>query len=146
MTPWQLNVSWQRDQPQVMICGQIDISNSARMRRGLLDLIARMAGISDRRGGTLRAASRHEPADRPGIVIDLAGLEFCDASGLSAFVAAADAAGAAGLGVRVVAAHPRVDRLFRLTGLCSAPWYQPAKFSSPGLDDHGRESAFTAGT
>jgi anti-sigma B factor antagonist len=51
------------------------------------------------------------------LLLDLAGLSFCDASGLNAFVRIAKAAGAAGCGYGLIAPRPQVAKILRVTGL-----------------------------
>ena len=51
------------------------------------------------------------------LLLDLTGLSFCDASGLSAFVRIANEAEAAGCGYGLVAPQPLVAKMLRITGL-----------------------------
>ncbi|MQA87434.1 MAG: anti-sigma factor antagonist [Streptosporangiales bacterium] len=53
----------------------------------------------------------------PDIVVDLSGLAFCDAYGLSAFVRAGNRAEAAGGCLTLVAPRPFFTRVLRLSGL-----------------------------
>jgi anti-sigma B factor antagonist len=53
------------------------------------------------------------------LLLDLARLSFCDASGLNAFVRIAKLAGAAGCGYGLVAPRPQVAKILRVTGLDS---------------------------
>jgi anti-sigma B factor antagonist len=51
------------------------------------------------------------------LLLDLTGLSFCDASGLSAFVRIANEADAAGCGYGLIAPQPLVAKMLRITGL-----------------------------
>jgi len=51
------------------------------------------------------------------LLLDLTGLSFCDASGLSAFVRIANEAEAAGCGYGLIAPRPLVAKVLRITGL-----------------------------
>jgi anti-sigma B factor antagonist len=53
------------------------------------------------------------------VLLDLAGLSFCDARGLSAFVRIANHADAAGCGFGLIAPRPLVAKILRLSGLDS---------------------------
>jgi anti-sigma B factor antagonist len=77
--------------------------------RGELDLAT--AGSLYRRGRT--AIGRHPWL----LLLDLTGLSFCDASGLSAFVRIANEAEAAGCGYGLIAPQPLVAKMLRITGL-----------------------------
>ena len=77
--------------------------------RGELDLAT--ADSLYRRGRT--AIGRHPRL----LLLDLTGLSFCDASGLSAFVRIANEADAAGCGYGLIAPPPLVAKMLRITGL-----------------------------
>jgi anti-sigma B factor antagonist len=51
------------------------------------------------------------------LLLDLAGLSFCDACGLSAFVRIANEADAAGCRYGLIAPQPLVVKMLRITGL-----------------------------
>ena len=53
------------------------------------------------------------------VLLDLAGLSFCDARGLSAFVKIANQADAAGCGFGLIAPWPQVAKIRRICGLDS---------------------------
>ena len=53
------------------------------------------------------------------VLLDLTGLSFCDARGLSAFVRIANQADAAGCGFGLIAPRPPVAKLLRVSGLDS---------------------------
>jgi anti-sigma B factor antagonist len=51
------------------------------------------------------------------VLLDLTGLSFCDARGLSAFVRIANQADAAGCGFALIAPRPPVAKILRISGL-----------------------------
>jgi len=51
------------------------------------------------------------------VVVDLSGIEFCDSTGLSAFVVGHDRAAAAGGWLRLAAPTPFLDELLETVGL-----------------------------
>ena len=51
------------------------------------------------------------------VLLDLTGLSFCDARGLSAFVRIANQADAAGCGFGLIAPRPPVAKILRISGL-----------------------------
>jgi anti-sigma B factor antagonist len=53
------------------------------------------------------------------VLLDLTGLSFCDARGLSAFVRIANQADAAGCGFGLIAPRPPVAKILRISGLDS---------------------------
>ncbi len=53
------------------------------------------------------------------MLLDLTGLSFCDARGLSAFVRIANQADAAGCGSALIAPRPPVANILRISGLDS---------------------------
>jgi anti-anti-sigma factor len=53
------------------------------------------------------------------LLLDLTGLSFCDARGLSAFVRIANHADAAGCGFGLLAPRPPVAKILRISGLDS---------------------------
>jgi anti-anti-sigma factor len=53
------------------------------------------------------------------VLLDLTGLSFCDARGLSAFVRIANHADAAGCGFGLIAPRPQVAKILRISGLNS---------------------------
>ncbi|MEV6520413.1 anti-sigma factor antagonist [Longispora sp. NPDC051575] len=65
----------------------------------------------------LRLATLGQELDQPRIVVDLARLDFCDATGLTAFVLAAHVAEGRGGWLRLEYPQPIVARLLELTGL-----------------------------
>jgi anti-anti-sigma factor len=77
--------------------------------RGELDLAT--ADTLYRRGQA--AIGRHTQL----LLLDLTGLSFCDAAGLTAFVRIANRADAAGCRYGLIAPQPSVARTLRITGL-----------------------------
>jgi anti-sigma B factor antagonist len=63
---------------------------------------------------------RVSPAERAHLVVDLAGLTFCDCSGLTALLRAHHRAVADGGWLRLCAASSRFQRLLKLTNLSAA--------------------------
>ena len=51
------------------------------------------------------------------MLLDLTGLSFCDARGLSAFVRIANQADSAGCGFALIAPRPPVAKILRISGL-----------------------------
>ncbi|MBS2964865.1 STAS domain-containing protein [Actinocrinis puniceicyclus] len=80
----------------VRLDGELDIASSNLLARRLSGLLSR---------------------EHPRIVVDLAGLKFCDAAGLGAFVKVSRLAAARGGWLRMSAARPRMLRLMLITGL-----------------------------
>ncbi|MEU6758341.1 STAS domain-containing protein [Streptomyces sp. NPDC046685] len=78
----------------------------------------RLVGALDLDGaGQLRAAVADCFARRPDrVVLDLAGLRFCDCAGLNVLMEAKATADRIGTEMRVEGARPQVARLFALTG------------------------------
>ncbi|MFF7590422.1 STAS domain-containing protein [Kitasatospora purpeofusca] len=65
----------------------------------------------------LEDALAHAVADRPPqLVVDLAGLAFCDCAGVNALLKARRQASACGVGLMLVCPPPQVSRLLELTG------------------------------
>jgi anti-anti-sigma factor len=86
----------QTGQTTVTFAGELDIA-SADQAYGYV------CGAIDARGGQ--------------VLLDVAGLSFCDARGLGALARVSRHAGQAGSFVRLVAPPPRLVRIIRITGL-----------------------------
>ncbi|GLZ10921.1 anti-sigma factor antagonist [Actinomadura sp. NBRC 104425] len=84
------------DAAVVTVEGEIDLGTAATLRGELLALHA---------------------AGRRGLVVDFAGVRFCDASGLGALVAAHNRVTAGGGRIRLARVRPQQARLLRITGL-----------------------------
>ncbi|MET9844827.1 STAS domain-containing protein [Streptomyces ossamyceticus] len=82
--------------PVLEIIGELDYSNATRLRELLLTL-------------TLRPGQR--------LFLDLAGLTFCDASGITALIAARGHAHAAQADIALAAVPAHTLRILRLVGL-----------------------------
>lgn len=93
--------------PVVAVEGELDVATAPRLRAGV-------AAVTLERGQLL--------------VVDLAGVTFCDSSGISALIAARNVAEAAGAGVALVAVPARLSRTFALIGLADFfPTYPTAE-------------------
>jgi len=68
-------------------------------------VVVTMRGSLDMSSSTVVSTTLDQVLDRPGprVVVDLAGVEFCDSSGLGAFVTGHDRAAAAGGWLRLAA-------------------------------------------
>jgi anti-sigma B factor antagonist len=85
------------DQIQILsVRGELDLATADGLYRRGFAAIGRHAGL---------------------LLLDLADLSFCDASGLSAFVRIANEAEAAGCRYGLVAPQPLVVKMLRITGL-----------------------------
>jgi anti-anti-sigma factor len=80
----------------VEVRGELDLSTADLLRSRLLDLHASGHGV---------------------LVVDFAGVLFCDAAGLGALVAAHNRASGSGGAVRLCRVRPAQRRLLRVTGL-----------------------------
>jgi anti-anti-sigma factor len=66
----------------------------------------------------LRTALEQVPmSPRAGLVIDLAGVTFCDSSGLSVLIAARNLTESAGTSLVLAARPPQLRRILQVTGL-----------------------------
>ncbi|HEY8481148.1 MAG TPA: STAS domain-containing protein [Spirillospora sp.] len=79
----------------VRVKGDIDVVSRARFEETLLEVV-----------------ESGEP-----VVIDMREVTFCDSTGLNAIVAANRRAGERGSALALVALPPRVQRVFRITGI-----------------------------
>jgi anti-anti-sigma factor len=80
----------------VTVHGEVDVATAPRLR-------TEIAALTLGRGQLL--------------VVDLAGVTFCDSSGISALIAASNVAEAAGADVALAAVPARLSRTFALIGL-----------------------------
>jgi anti-anti-sigma factor len=91
----------------VTVAGELDVATAPRLRAGI-------GAVTLGRGQLL--------------VVDLAEVTFCDSSGISALIAARNAAEAAEAGVALAAVPPRILRTFTLIGLAGFfPTYPSAE-------------------
>ncbi|MDI6100897.1 STAS domain-containing protein [Actinoplanes sp. NEAU-A12] len=69
-------------------------------------------------------------ADRPEhLIVDLAGLTFCDSSGIDVLLAARESAGRAGIGFQVARPRGIVHRSLSVTGVLDVLTAEPAPVS-----------------
>jgi anti-sigma B factor antagonist len=87
-----------KGQVVVALCGELDIADAANVAAALTEIVAR----------------------RPQIIVDLAGLNFIDSSGVAALARARKHARHAGGEVVLAAAQPQVTRLLTLIRLIDA--------------------------
>jgi anti-sigma B factor antagonist len=80
----------------ITLPGEIDFTNSPRLRETLLAVISRQPAM---------------------VLADMTATTFCDASGMTAIVTAYRQAVAAGTDMRLLIRHPAPRRVFRLFGL-----------------------------
>ncbi len=93
--------------PVITVEGELDVATAPRLHAGI-------AALDLGRGQLL--------------VVDLAGVTFCDSSGISALIAARNVAEAAGAGVALAAVPARLSRTFGLIGLAGFfPTYPSAE-------------------
>lgn len=83
---------------QLLVRGELDIASAPEIRKASCDLVAALA-----------------PGTR--LVVDLGGLSFIDAAGLSAIVRLSNRVRAAGGTLRIEAVPPSIRRVFGLAGL-----------------------------
>ncbi|MFC4906673.1 STAS domain-containing protein [Actinomadura gamaensis] len=104
----------------VALAGEVDASNSRRLTRRLILLVDQAARESAARGSQGRGIG---PV---ALVVDLAGLRFLDAAGISSLVTAANAAQELGVAYAVAGARGRVARVLEAGGLTGvASWLHP---------------------
>lgn len=93
------------DSVHVTLCGELDLASA------------------DQADETLQAAE----ADGAPLVVDLSGLTFMDSTGLRLILRAARRARENGRSLKLVSGPPRVQRVFRVTGMESRlPFVAPA--------------------
>ncbi len=86
------------------LAGELDYSNAERFHHDLQDAIGQ--GRND-------------------LVIDLTDLTFCDSTGIQSFLNTRQTVQDRGGSIVLVNLHPRLERLFHLTGLAQAFGIQP---------------------
>ncbi|GAA3001159.1 STAS domain-containing protein [Streptosporangium longisporum] len=86
------------------VAGELDYSNAERFHHDLHQAIGQAGGD---------------------LVIDLTELTFCDSTGIQTFLNARKAVQDRGGSIVLVNLHPRLERLFHLTGLLQAFGVQP---------------------
>jgi anti-anti-sigma factor len=78
------------------------------------------AGAPSRSPSAASSSARHRAAaafDQRHLVIDAGGIDFCDSSGLAAFVGIGNQPGTAGHGLAIASAQPIVSRIIEINGL-----------------------------
>lgn len=91
--PLELQVRCEPDATVISVCGEIDLSSCGRLREEVLASLVR--------GAT---------------VLDLAGVGFCDSTGVRVLVEAERVARAGGVSFRLAAASPAVERVLEVVG------------------------------
>jgi anti-sigma B factor antagonist len=100
--------------PILTVRGELDVATAPRLRAGIAEL-------------TLAAGQL--------LVVDLAGVTFCDSSGISALIAARNVAEASDAKVALVAVPARLTRTFALTGL--ADFFPTYPTAEEAISAHG---------
>lgn len=113
MSPLNITVTSATAGPVVGVGGELDHVTAARLR----DLVADL---------TLRPGQQ--------LVLDLAGMEFCDSSGITALIAARNHAHAARADIALAAVPARTLRVLRMVGLDQIFAILPDSPSAPGSD------------
>ncbi|MEU4521514.1 STAS domain-containing protein [Amycolatopsis sp. NPDC024027] len=91
----------------VTVEGELDVATAPRLRAEVAALVLKPGQV---------------------LVVDLAGVTFCDSSGISALIAARNVAEAAGAAVALAALPARLSRTFGLIGLADFfPTYPSAE-------------------
>ncbi|MFC4056755.1 STAS domain-containing protein [Planomonospora corallina] len=80
----------------IALRGEIDAASAPALRKRLRNALQRSADL---------------------LILDLAAVSFCDASGLSVLVDIRQRSGESGITLRLVAPRPHLTRLLRITGL-----------------------------
>lgn len=84
------------DPAVLRVAGEVDLATAEQLRTRLVELVT---------------------DGRPRLMVDLSAVSFCDASGLSAFVAGLERAREHGGWVRLCGLQPMVAKVFRITAL-----------------------------
>ena len=116
MTPMEIQTSQLGRHTLVTLWGELDVTNSARLTGRLMSLFSRLSLAGE---GVNGDATQVEGA---AVIVHLAELGWCDTTGLSSFIEAANAAKDLDIGFAVAGATGRVDRILEVTGLAKAPW------------------------
>jgi len=102
---------------RVVLAGDVDFANTGYLRSALLSA----AG----------STTTHETSNTSELVLDLSKVTFIDCSGIGALVGVRRTVVASGIGVRIAAASPQVDRLLMLFQLGIAFDYPPSDSYPP---------------
>jgi anti-anti-sigma factor len=100
--------------PVVTAPEEIDITNAAGLRAGLLEAAGLEAALLEEAG--LEEAGLEE-AGHPAFVVDMTRTRFCDSAGIQALVEAHKRARATGGQVLLAMSGAAVPRIFELTGI-----------------------------
>ena len=103
-----------RGVPVVTAPEEIDITNAAGLRAGLLEAALLEAALFE---AALFEAALFEAAGHPAFVVDMTRTRFCDSAGIQALVEAHKRALATGGQVLLVMSGAAVPRIFELTGV-----------------------------
>ena len=98
----------------VTVEGELDVATAPRLRAGVAALPLGSGQL---------------------LVVNLAGVTFCDSSGISALIAARNVAEAAGAGVALAAVPARLSRTFGLIGL--ADFFPAYPSTEAAITAHG---------
>ncbi|SDD24766.1 STAS domain-containing protein [Streptomyces prasinopilosus] len=121
MSPLKITARDAATGPLLEIAGELDYTSAPELRELLATL-------------TLRPGQR--------LVLDLAAMEFCDSSGLTALIAARNHAHAARADIALAAVPPRTLRVLRIVGLDQVfPLYPDGRSATRTLDPAPPESA-----
>ncbi|CAL9544252.1 Anti-sigma-B factor antagonist [Streptomyces sp. enrichment culture] len=117
MSPLNITTRNAPDGPVLEIVGDLDYATAGRLRELLATL-------------TLRPGQR--------LVLDLAGMEFCDSSGITALIVAHNQAQAARAGIALTGVPGPTLRVLRLVGLDQIFALDPDSGAADGPDPSGR--------
>ena len=108
-----------RGVPVVTAPEEIDITNAAGLRAGLLEAALLEAALFEAAlfEAALFEAALFEAAGHPAFVVDMTRTRFCDSAGIQALVEAHKRAQATGGQVLLVMSGAAVPRIFELTGV-----------------------------
>ncbi|WP_165978210.1 STAS domain-containing protein [Actinomadura darangshiensis] len=101
----------------IALAGEIDASNSGWLTAQLTTTIT---GVS-----AGNAAAGYDRGELSGVILDLTGIRFCDASGIAALVKAFRHAQDRRLGLELTGAHGRVARVLQITKVDEALTLHP---------------------
>jgi anti-sigma B factor antagonist len=107
-------VELMRGVPVVMAPEEIDITNAAGLRAGLLEGAGLEAAGLEAAGFE---AAGFEAAGHPAFVVDMTRTRFCDSAGIAALIEAHKRAQAAGGQMLLALSGAAVPRIFELTGV-----------------------------
>ncbi len=118
MTPLEIQTSELGRHTLVTLWGELDVTNSGRLTGRLMTLFSQIALAADGLGGDDEGSRAPDAA----VIVHLAELRWCDTTGLSSFIGAANAARDLDVAFAVAGATGRVARILEVTGLEKASW------------------------